>query len=151
MEDHAIAELKAAWPDARIVRDDRHAARLSRSIFTACPPPCRPLGIRLTGSRFQLRIWLALMRVPPGGRVTYAELAAAAGHPGAARAAGNAVAVNPLAFLIPCHRVIPAAGGIGNYRWGAARKRIMLGREAAQAGRSLDLPETRPRGSMSAD
>jgi AraC family transcriptional regulator of adaptative response/methylated-DNA-[protein]-cysteine methyltransferase len=78
------------------------------------------------GTSFQLRVWRALLRVPPGTFVSYGQLANAAGNPRAARATGAAVACNPVAFLIPCHRVIRADGTLGGYRWGVARKRAIL-------------------------
>jgi AraC family transcriptional regulator of adaptative response/methylated-DNA-[protein]-cysteine methyltransferase len=90
-------------------------------------------GLRavVRGSAFQVRVWRALLRVPSGALVSYGRLADAAGCPGAARAAGTAVARNRLAWLIPCHRVIRETGACGNYRWGPARKRAMLAWESA--------------------
>ena len=86
----------------------------------------------LRATPFQLRVWRALLRVPPGALVSYGDLAASLGHPRAARAVGAAVAGNTLAFLIPCHRVIRETGVTAGYRWGRERKRVMLGWEQAR-------------------
>jgi AraC family transcriptional regulator of adaptative response/methylated-DNA-[protein]-cysteine methyltransferase len=84
------------------------------------------------GTQFQVRVWRALLKVPPGAVVSYGHLAAAIGQPSAARAVGTAVGSNPLAFLIPCHRVIRETGVMGQYRWGWERKRALLGWEGAR-------------------
>jgi AraC family transcriptional regulator of adaptative response/methylated-DNA-[protein]-cysteine methyltransferase len=76
-------------------------------------------------------VWQALLRIPPGCLVSYGDLAALIGAPKAARAVGSAVGANPIAYLIPCHRVIQSLGVIGHYHWGAARKQAMIGRELA--------------------
>jgi methylated-DNA-[protein]-cysteine S-methyltransferase len=97
-----------------------------------------PVPIDLSGlSEFQLKVLKMLQRVPRGEVQTYAELARKAGKPGAARAVGNTMARNPVPILIPCHRVVPASGGTGNYGLGKARKRELLQREGA-AGVRLD-------------
>lgn len=87
-----------------------------------------PEGIRLdlTGTPFQLEVWRALRKIPPGRTWSYREVAQAAGRPAAIRAAANAVAANPVAWLVPCHRVIRADGSLGGYRWSPARKQAML-------------------------
>jgi len=86
-----------------------------------------PLDIR--GTAFQRRVWEALRGIPPGSTASYAEIAERIGRPGAARAVAGACAANPLAVAIPCHRVVPAGGGVGGYRWGVERKRTLLDRE----------------------
>jgi len=95
-----------------------------------------PLRLRLSGTPFQFRTWQVLSRIPSGRLCTYAQLAALAGAPGAARAVGSAMARNPVAWLIPCHRVIRGDGEIGHYQSGRARKALMLAWEAGV----LDLP-----------
>jgi AraC family transcriptional regulator of adaptative response/methylated-DNA-[protein]-cysteine methyltransferase len=92
------------------------------------------------GTPFQVRVWRALLQIPAGTLISYGALATALARPGAARAVGTAVGRNPLAYLIPCHRVIRGTGVIGDYRWGTARKRAMLAWEEAGAG-----DEQRPR------
>jgi len=131
--DAAWARLEAAWPNSRLRRNDSTAARIIGKIFT--PPANRDprAGLRafVKGTAFQVRVWRALLEVPPGQLTTYGRLAAAIGHPAAARAVGTAVGQNPLAYLIPCHRVIRETGVIGHYRWGRLRKRTMVAWESA--------------------
>ena len=84
------------------------------------------VALDLTGTPFQLEVWRTLRTIPPGQTRSYREVAAAAGRPAAIRAAANAVAANPVAWLVPCHRVIRADGSLGGYRWNPARKEAML-------------------------
>ncbi|MEK9951054.1 MAG: MGMT family protein, partial [Curvibacter sp.] len=83
------------------------------------------------GTPFQLKVWEALLRLPPGRRVSYTQLATLAGQPRAQRAVGSALAANTIAYLIPCHRVIRESGESGHYRWGDERKSAMLAWEVA--------------------
>jgi AraC family transcriptional regulator of adaptative response/methylated-DNA-[protein]-cysteine methyltransferase len=91
--------------------------------------PIPPLDQR--GTPFQQAVWAALREIPPGRTETYGALAARIGRPGAARAVARACAANPVAILVPCHRVVPATGGTGGWRWGAARKQARLAAEGA--------------------
>jgi AraC family transcriptional regulator of adaptative response/methylated-DNA-[protein]-cysteine methyltransferase len=93
-----------------------------------------PLALHVKGTNFQLKVWEALLRIPAGAVASYAQIAASLDQPDAARAVGGAVAANPIAYLIPCHRVIRSSGAFGDYRWGVLRKRVLLARELAQAG-----------------
>ena len=93
-----------------------------------------PLRLAVCGTNFQLKVWEALLRIPPGRVTSYHALAQALGLPRGARAVGGAVAANPVSYLIPCHRVIRRTGRFSNYEWGPARKRVMLGWEAAHFG-----------------
>lgn len=90
------------------------------------------LALDIRGTAFQQQVWAALRAIPPGATATYAEIAAAIGRPKAVRAVASACARNQLALAVPCHRVVPAAGGTGGYRWGAARKAKLLQREGAR-------------------
>ncbi len=93
-----------------------------------------PLKLWVKGTNFQIKVWEALLRVPFGGLASYGGLARAMGRPDSARAVGGAIADNPVAYLIPCHRVIRSSGRFEtDYRWGTARKRAMIGWEAANA------------------
>lgn len=130
---YAIAALRAAWPRAEVIWNDDHANRLAARIYDPARGPSAPWQVFVRGTPFQLRVWRSLLRVPPGSLVSYGQLAAAAGNPQASRATGTAVGRNPVAFLIPCHRVIRATGAIGTYRWGAERKRALLAWESGQA------------------
>ena len=89
------------------------------------------IKLHLKGTSFQLKVWETLLKIPAGGLTTYADLATKSGHEGACRAVGTAIGRNPVAFLIPCHRVIKATGDIGNYHWGEVRKEAIIGWEAA--------------------
>ena len=97
-----------------------------------------PLALHLRGTNFQLKVWEALLRIPEGALVSYDELAAWIGEPGAARAVGNAVGRNPIPLLIPCHRVIRKSGDFGGYRWGLPRKKAILGWEMAKTSRAVE-------------
>lgn len=125
------AELQAAWPQAHLYRDDAQAARLAARIFTHNDAPTQqPLRAFVRGTAFQVRVWRALLRLPPGTLVSYGQLAVALDAPAAARAVGTAIGRNPLAYLVPCHRVIRETGVVGDYRWGRERKRAMLAWES---------------------
>lgn len=129
----ALASLAMAWPRARRLRDDDHAASLAARIFASPDGESagRPLRAFVRGTEFQVRVWRALLRVPPGALVSYRALAMAVGRPAAARAVGTAVGRNTIACLIPCHRVIRETGLIGGYRWGETRKHAILAREGS--------------------
>lgn len=128
-----ITALHGDWPQARLHRDDAAAIRLTDRVFArSVHPRARPaLRAFVRGTPFQIRVWRSLLRVPPGALVSYGQLAAAMGNPRAARAVGSAVTRNPLAFLVPCHRVIRETGVIGDYRWGATRKRAIVAWECS--------------------
>jgi AraC family transcriptional regulator of adaptative response/methylated-DNA-[protein]-cysteine methyltransferase len=130
----ALERLRAQWPEARVSEDPSLTAAYAERIFGGAPARAGapPLRLFLRGTNFQLKVWEALLRIPPGGVTTYEEIAEAIGAPGASRAVGAAVGANPVAYLIPCHRVIRKTGAFGGYRWGVARKRAMLGWEAAR-------------------
>jgi AraC family transcriptional regulator of adaptative response/methylated-DNA-[protein]-cysteine methyltransferase len=128
-----LAKLQESWPQARLHRDDATAARLAARIFQRPGRSDSQPALRafVRGTAFQVRVWRALLQVRPGTLVSYGRLAASLGRPAAARAVGAAVAQNPLAFLIPCHRVIRETGVVGEYRWGAIRKRAIVAWESA--------------------
>ena len=92
----------------------------------------RPLSLHVTGTNFQINVWKALLNIPPGKVVSYGQIANKINHPGAARAVGLAVGANPVAFLIPCHRVIQQSGKLGGYHWGETRKHVIHAWEAAR-------------------
>lgn len=130
----AAERLREAWPRAALIRDQAATADTAQRIFAPLARPRQPLALLVKGSNFQVQVWRALLALPAGALTTYGDLAAALGKPEAARAVGTAVGANAIAYLIPCHRVIRASGAISGYRWGAARKAAMLGREAAISG-----------------
>jgi AraC family transcriptional regulator of adaptative response/methylated-DNA-[protein]-cysteine methyltransferase len=133
-----MAELKQEFPAARIFSDPRRPDRWLQAVVAvvdgAPPDPLLPLDLR--ASAFSRRVWRELRRIPPGEVRTYGEIAAAVGRPKAARAVGRACASNPVAVIVPCHRVIREDGGLGGYRWGIERKERLLARESKTATRS---------------
>jgi AraC family transcriptional regulator of adaptative response/methylated-DNA-[protein]-cysteine methyltransferase len=126
--------LRQSWPAASLTENRGRAEALMDRIFApAGSGPDEPFHLYLRGTNFQVRVWQALLTVPAGLMVSYGEIAARIGSPRAVRAVGSAVGANPVAYLIPCHRVIAAGGKIHRYRWGHERKRLILAREAVEA------------------
>lgn len=124
--------LLKTWQNASIVENPEAGKTIIKQIFDPHNEKTQtPLKVVLRGTNFQIKVWEALLRIPEGRAVSYSCLAAAVGHPGAQRAVGTAVGHNPIAYLIPCHRVLRTNGKIGGYRWGTTRKRAILAREAA--------------------
>ncbi|MCG8579588.1 MAG: methylated-DNA--[protein]-cysteine S-methyltransferase, partial [Bacteroidales bacterium] len=90
------------------------------------------IKLHLKGTAFQLKVWDALLKIPAGELATYGDIAHSIDKPSAQRAVGTAIGSNPVAYLIPCHRVIRASGAIGGYRWGIVRKKAMIAWEASR-------------------
>ena len=130
-EGKSIDNLVADWQQARMIEDHKMTAPLVEPIFDLSRRGNPPLRLHLRGTNFQLKVWEALLRIPSGTVISYEGLAAQAGRPGASRAVGTALGRNPIAVLIPCHRVIRKLGEFGNYRYGSARKKALVGWEAA--------------------
>lgn len=127
-----------AHPGADLVRDDDTLSDLldaARSRI-AGDPNAPAVALDLVGTPFQRSVWDALCAVPFGEVRTYGEIASAVGAPRAVRAVGSACGANPVALIVPCHRVVPAAGGTGNYGLGVERKRVLLEREGVRLSRS---------------
>jgi len=126
-------DLEQRFPRARLVGADPAFEELVAQVVGLVEQPRLgtklPLDIR--GTAFQQRVWQALRRIPAGKTVSYAEIASRIGAPSAVRAVAQACAANPLAVAIPCHRVVRKGGDLSGYRWGAVRKRTLLGREAS--------------------
>lgn len=141
-----LMTLQEAWPGARLRRDDAAAADAVARLFIHAPgsaPSEAPLRAFVRGTPFQVRVWRALMHIPPGTLVSYRHLASAIGQCRTARAVGSAVGRNPLAYLIPCHRVIRGTGVLGEYRWGRVRKRALIAWESSHRAK---IPGCRARG-----
>ena len=138
-EGAAIDELVSTWKLAKMTEDYTKTAPLIRSIFSEDSAEFKtsrstvsPLRLLLRGTNFQIKVWEALLKIPSGSVRTYEQVAAQISQPNAVRAVGSAVGHNPIAYLIPCHRVIRKSGEFGNYRYGSARKKVLLAREFAQ-------------------
>jgi AraC family transcriptional regulator, regulatory protein of adaptative response / methylated-DNA-[protein]-cysteine methyltransferase len=139
-EGAAVDELAAYWRQARLVEDHGATASLIDRIFRLDSGTREPLSVYLRGTNFQIKVWEALLRIPEGSVTSYEDIAAGIGSPRAVRAIGNAVARNPVPVLIPCHRVIRKLGDFGQYRYGTARKKALLGWEMAR----VDLQAAAP-------
>ena len=124
--------LSRGFEAATFVEDGGATAGVARTMFGESAGD-DGLTLHLRGTSFQIKVWRALLAIPPGCVSSYADLAHRIGAPGASRAAGNAVGANPVAWIIPCHRVIRASGVLGGYRWGRGRKLAMLSLEAGGA------------------
>jgi AraC family transcriptional regulator of adaptative response/methylated-DNA-[protein]-cysteine methyltransferase len=117
-----LARLREQFGRADYVRDDARATELAQNIWGRASANI-PLAV--VGTNFQIQVWRALLELAPHETVTYGALARKLGRPEGARAVGNAVGANPLAWIIPCHRVLQAGGKPGGYRWGPARKQMI--------------------------
>jgi len=126
-----LEELRREFPGATLEPGEERfgaaLAALGRFVDGAGPAPRLPLDIRATA--FQRRVWEQLRTIPQGETRSYGDVARAIGRPQAARAVARACASNPVAVVIPCHRVVAADGSAGGYRWGVSRKRRLLARE----------------------
>lgn len=127
-EARAVAELERRFPRARLARSDSNASQIARRVFAE---RAGRIVLAPVGTNFQVKVWQALLELGSRGPTSYGELAAAIGSPGASRAVGQAVGANPVAWLIPCHRVLRRDGALGGYHWGVERKRAMLAWEHA--------------------
>jgi AraC family transcriptional regulator of adaptative response/methylated-DNA-[protein]-cysteine methyltransferase len=129
--ERALAGLRAQWPRASLIQDDETARETAAAVFAQPDGERAPLRAYVHGTAFQVRVWRALLQVQPGSLVSYGELASTVCSSKAARAVGTALGQNPVAFLIPCHRVIRETGALGGYGGGIARKRAMIAWESA--------------------
>lgn len=119
----ALREMKQAFPKATF-------SKTKRKIDITATRPKRAL---LVGTRFQCNVWRSLLEVPRGKTISYSALASSASHPTAVRAVATSVGRNPISVVVPCHRIVPASGGIGNYHSGVEIKRALLASEGSLA------------------
>lgn len=129
-------QLAQEFPNALLERDDRGLADvvLAFQALIDGRPPSSPLPLDVQATAFQRRVWRALQQIPAGETRTYSDVARSIGHATAARAVARACATNPVALAVPCHRVVPAGGGVGQYRWGSERKAKLLENERKTIG-----------------
>ena len=130
--DEHLAELYKKWPRAAISENHENTLVIIQAMFGEKQRLDRPLSLHVAGTNFQTRVWEALLQIPPGKVVSYSDVAEAIGRPRAARAVGHAVGANPVAFLIPCHRVIQQSGKLGGYHWGETRMHAIHAWESAR-------------------
>lgn len=126
----ALQILKERFPNARYSQTVDELQRNAVSIFAQDWSKPGEIKLHLKGTGFQLKVWDALLKIPAGGLATYGDIASSISKPSASRAVGTAIGDNPVAFLIPCHRVIRSSGQLGGYRWGITRKTAIIGWEA---------------------
>lgn len=130
----ALLELGAEWPHAYLKEAPRITLPIARGLFARIDNDSPNVDLHVRGTNFQIKVWEALLRIPPGTVVSYEDIARRIHASRAVRAVANAVASNPVAYLIPCHRVIRKSGMLGGYRWGETRKKALLAWEATRAG-----------------
>ena len=128
-----LAELQSQWAAAEFVESPQRTARLMSPIFATENASADSIMLHLKGTNLQIRVWEALLSIPPGEVWSYSELARRVERPNAVRAVASAVGRNAISYVIPCHRVLRKSGGIGGYRWGNVRKRAMLTWDCARA------------------
>ena len=126
-----IDDLQRRWPKANLRNQDSDRLKIIESLFTHQELK-RPLSLHVTGTNFQVSVWRALLQIPAGALTSYTQIADAVDRPKAARAVGTAIGSNPIAFFIPCHRVLQQSGNIGGYHWGTTRKHAMHAWESAR-------------------
>ncbi|MGZ3852447.1 MAG: bifunctional helix-turn-helix domain-containing protein/methylated-DNA--[protein]-cysteine S-methyltransferase [Flavisolibacter sp.] len=131
-EQVALDQLKAQFPNAIYKQVVDLTQQNALYIFTHDWSRLEQVKLHLKGTRFQLKVWETLLKIPVGKLTTYKTVAEEIDNPNALRAVGSAIGQNPVAFIIPCHRVIQSKGTFGNYHWGASRKTAIIGWEAAK-------------------
>ncbi len=130
--DSAFEFLSCRWQQANLKKEPRTTGKLLDQIFGTKPNKKTPLYLYVKGTNFQIKVWEALVRIPQGALVSYQDVARHLGRPKASRAVANAVANNPIQYLVPCHRVIQGIGAFGGYQAGPDRKKALVAWEAAQ-------------------
>ena len=130
--DRSITALRSIFPNACFIQQTDFLQQDALTIFTNDWNNLPRIKLHLKGTPFQLKVWQSLLQIPFANADTYGSVAAAIQQPHAARAVGTAIGSNPVAYLIPCHRVIKASGMSGEYHWGSHRKAAILGWEAAK-------------------
>jgi AraC family transcriptional regulator, regulatory protein of adaptative response / methylated-DNA-[protein]-cysteine methyltransferase len=130
--DQAFLDLRNNFPNAKLKQMLDLAQQNALYIFTHDWSKLHQIKLHLKGTNFQLKVWETLLKIPMGELSTYGSIAQQIENPNASRAVGTAIGSNPVAFLIPCHRVIQASGTFGGYMWGTTRKTAIIGWEAAK-------------------
>jgi AraC family transcriptional regulator of adaptative response/methylated-DNA-[protein]-cysteine methyltransferase len=128
----SLEKLQLQFPNATIIEDQSAFATEALKLFQMDWNELAPIKLHLKGTNFQLKVWECLLKIPLGNLTTYGIIASKIGSPKASRAVGTAIGNNPIAFLIPCHRVIQSSGQIGGYMWGPSRKKAIIGWESAR-------------------
>lgn len=127
----ALENLITHFPNADLINEQNETQLQALAIFSKDWGHIKQIKLHLKGTQFQLKVWEVLLKIPKGNLTSYGEIAKNIGNSNASRAVGTAIGTNPIAFLIPCHRVIQTTGNFGGYKWGDARKTAIIGWEAA--------------------
>ncbi|MFK0665945.1 bifunctional transcriptional activator/DNA repair enzyme AdaA [Aeromonas salmonicida] len=127
-----LTALAQRWSAAELRESPSRTQEVIHTMFDGSKTADRPISLHVSGTNFQISVWRALLQIPPAKVVSYAQVASAVGNPKAARAVGLAVGANPVALMIPCHRVIQQNGKLGGYHWGETRKQAIHAWEAAR-------------------
>jgi len=139
---NALQELKQRFPNAAFEQKTDNLQQSALDVFRGSKYNPDKIKLHLKASPFQLKVWQALLRIPQGSLSTYSSIAQAIQSPKAQRAVGTAIATNPVAYLIPCHRVIRSTGIIGDYHWGTGRKKAIIAWESAKTDALSLAPPT---------
>ncbi len=139
--DEELAGLQSEWSKAVIRADPQGTREAADAAFESFLGTDAPVRLFLKGTNFQLQVWQALLRIPLGSAVSYQDIASRMNVPNASRAIGQAVGANPVAVLIPCHRVLRQLGGFSGYRWGVPRKKALLAWESARHSAMAEASE----------
>lgn len=131
-KENALRDLHHKFPNASFFEKEDELQQNALSIFNKDWSKLNTIKLHLKGTDFQLKVWESLLKIPLGKLSTYGNLAHKIGSPKSSRAVGTAIGSNPVAFLIPCHRVIQSSGKIGGYMWGSERKQMMIGWESSK-------------------
>ncbi len=131
-----LERLRKSWPNAYVSVNHDKIETLGETIFNADPDSPPTLSVIVKGSKFQVRVWKSLLQIPSGKLCSYSQIAQNIQKPSASRAVANAIGANPIAYLIPCHRVIRSTGTLGGYHWGIERKLALQAYETAHYERT---------------
>ncbi len=129
----ALDELTSKWKNAQMLEKKGKQSLVVMNFLNKQTSPSKRMILDLKGTGFQIKVWEALLKIPQGQLLSYGDIAKMIGQPKSARAVGSAIGKNPIAYVIPCHRVIRETGIIGQYRWGEVRKSTMIAWDAAQS------------------
>lgn len=126
-KEQVIQHLNDDWPNATLVENPSATAAIATALSAMCQgqPPAAKLRLQVSGTNFQVAVWRALLHTAAGDTLSYGDIATRLAKPRSVRAVANAVGANPVALLIPCHRVIRKSGALGGYRWGEQRKKVI--------------------------
>ena len=128
-----FTRMQEFFPNSELVRDDKQTEELVHEVMSAWDQDTlADIALDLRGTEFQNDVWQALLQIPRGQVISYGDVANDIGRPKASRAVGTAVGDNPVSLVVPCHRVVQATGGLGNYGWGVDLKKKILTLEGAQ-------------------